>query len=50
MRDENDVLSELSDSERALLKKVLEIELARVGFPDADTTEDLLTAVKAVYQ
>lgn len=47
-RTERDVINELSDVERALLKRVLEIERARIHARDADLTEDLLTAVKGL--
>lgn len=47
-RTEQDVLEELSDDERALLKRVLEIERARLHVKAADPTEDLLNAVKGI--
>jgi hypothetical protein len=47
-RTEQDVLQELSDDERALLKRVLEIERARLHVKAADPTEDLLSAVKEI--
>jgi hypothetical protein len=45
-RTEQDVLQALSDEERALLKRVLEIERARLHVKAADPTDDLLAAVK----
>ncbi|MBK8078516.1 MAG: hypothetical protein IPK24_23955 [Kineosporiaceae bacterium] len=47
-RTEQEVLRALSDEERALLKKVLEIERARLHISAADPTEDLLAAVKEI--
>ena len=47
-RTEKDVLQELSSEERALLKRVLEIERARLHVKAADLTEPLLAAVKEV--
>ena len=49
LREESVVLSELSDPERRLLRRVLEIELGRVGQPEADTTEEILQEVRAIY-
>lgn len=49
MRDESAVVAELTDSERRLLRRVLEIELRVVGQPDADTTEEILQEVRAIY-
>jgi conjugal transfer/entry exclusion protein len=47
-RSEQDVLQALSDEERALLKRVLEIERARLHVKAADLTDDLLAAVKEI--
>lgn len=47
-RTEQDVLQALSDEERALLKRVLEIERARLHVSAADLTDDLLAAVKEI--
>jgi hypothetical protein len=47
-RTEQDVLQELSNEERALLKRVLEIERARLHVKAADLTDDLLGAVKEI--
>ena len=47
-RTEQDVLRALSDEERALLKRVLEIERARLHVSAADLTDDLLGAVKEI--
>lgn len=47
-RTERDVLNELSDEERALLKRVLEIERAKLHLTAYDPTEDLVAAVKEI--
>ncbi|MEV0156004.1 hypothetical protein AB0H57_19995 [Micromonospora sp. NPDC050686] len=47
-RTEQDVLQDLSDEERALLKRVLEIERARLHVRAADLTDDLVGAVKEI--
>jgi hypothetical protein len=47
-RTEQTVLEELSTEERALLKRVLEIERARLHVKSADLTDDLLAAVKEI--
>ena len=47
-RTEQDVLQELTDEERALLKRVLEIERARLHVKAADLTDNLLGAVKEI--
>ncbi len=47
-RTEQDVLQELTDEQRALLKRVLEIERARLHVRAADLTDDLLGAVKEI--
>jgi len=44
------VLDELSPAERELLKRVLEIERARLHARDADLTDELLNAVKGIVQ
>lgn len=45
---EQDVLQELTADQRALLKRVLEIERARLHASAADLTDDLLSAVKEI--
>jgi hypothetical protein len=47
-RTEKQVLEELSNQERALLKRVLEIERAKLHIKSYDATEDLLAAVKEI--
>ncbi|SDU48277.1 hypothetical protein [Jiangella alkaliphila] len=47
-RTEKQVLEELSDEERALLKRVLEIERGKLHLTAYDATEDLLAAVKEI--
>jgi hypothetical protein len=47
-RTEQAVLQELTNEERALLKRVLEIERARLHVSAADLTDDLLGAVKEI--
>lgn len=47
-RTEQDVLQSLTNEERALLKRVLEIERAKLHVSAADLTDDLLTAVRAI--
>ena len=47
-RTERDVLQELTAEERQLLKRVLEIERAKLHVKAADLTDDLLGAVKAI--
>ena len=47
-RTEKQVLEELSDEERALLKRVLEIERAKLHLSAYDATDDLLAAVKEI--
>ena len=48
-RTEKQVLEELSDEERALLKRVLEIERAKLHLSAHETTiDDLLAAVKEI--
>ncbi len=47
-RTERDVLNELSDEERALLKRVLEIERAKLHLTAYDATDDLAIAVKEI--
>lgn len=49
-RTEKQVLEELSNQERALLKRVLEIERAKLHITAYDATEDLLAAVKEIIQ
>jgi hypothetical protein len=47
-RAERDVLQELTVEQQALLKRVLEIERAKLHLKAADLTDDLLGAVKAI--
>lgn len=47
-RTEKDVLEDLNDEQRALLKRVLEIERAKLHITAYDATEDLLVAVKEI--
>ncbi len=47
-RTEKQVLEELSDEQRALLKRVLEIERAKLHITAYDATDDLLAAVKEI--
>lgn len=47
-RTEKHVLEELSDEQRALLKRVLEIERAKLHINAYDATDDLLAAVKEI--
>jgi hypothetical protein len=47
-RTERDVLQELTAEEQQLLKRVLEIERAKLHVKAADLTDDLLSAVKAI--
>jgi hypothetical protein len=47
-RTERQVLEELSDEERELLKRVLQIERAKLHLSADDPTDDLLAAVKEI--
>ena len=47
-RTEKHVLQELSDEQRALLKRVLEIERAKLHITEYDATDDLIAAVKEI--
>ncbi|MBB5957421.1 conjugal transfer/entry exclusion protein [Saccharothrix tamanrassetensis] len=47
-RTERQVLEELSPEEQALLKRVLQIERAKLNIRAYDATEDLLAAVKEI--
>lgn len=47
-RTEGDVLAALTDQQRALLKRVLEIERAKLHLSAYDATDDLLAAVKGI--
>lgn len=47
-RTEKQVLEELSDEQRALLKRVLEIERAKLHITAYDATDDLLAVVKEI--
>ena len=47
-RTERQVLEELSEEEQALLKRVLQIERAKLNISAYDATEDLLAAVKEI--
>jgi conjugal transfer/entry exclusion protein len=47
-RTERQVLEELSPEQQALLKRVLEIERAKLHITAYDATDDLLAAVKEI--
>jgi conjugal transfer/entry exclusion protein len=47
-RTERDVLQELTSDEQQLLRRVLEIERAKLHLKAADVTEDLTSAVRAI--
>lgn len=47
-RTEKQALEQLTEEERALLKRVLEIERAKLHLSAYDATEDLLAAVKEI--
>jgi hypothetical protein len=47
-RIEKQVLQGLSPEERTLLKRVLEIERAKLHLSAYDTTDDLINAVKEI--
>ncbi|BBX74256.1 hypothetical protein H7H78_02160 [Mycobacterium shinjukuense] len=47
-RTEKQVLEELTEEERALLKRVLEIERAKLHLTAYNATDDLLAAVKEI--
>lgn len=47
-RNEKQVLEKLSDEQRALLKRVLEIERAKLHITAYDATDDLVAAVKEI--
>jgi DNA-binding MarR family transcriptional regulator len=47
-RTERDVLLELTTEQQQFLKRVLEIERAKLHVKAADLTDDLLGAVKAI--
>lgn len=47
-RTEEQVVQELTDAERLLLKRVLEIERAKLHVSAYEATDDLLAAVKEV--
>jgi hypothetical protein len=49
-RTERDVLAELGEDARRLLKRVLEIEKGRLHVDDPDLTDDILDAVKGVVK
>lgn len=48
VRTEQDVLRELSGEQRALLKRVLEIERSKLHITAYDPTDDLVTIVKEI--
>ena len=48
MRTEKDVVAELDDESRRLLKRVLEIEMARIHVKNADVTDEIELAVKGI--
>lgn len=45
---EKQVVEELSDEQRALVKRVLEIERAKLHIAAYDATDDLIAAVKEI--
>jgi len=47
-RTERDVLQELTAEELQLLRRVLEIERAKLHLKAADVTDDLLSAVRTI--
>jgi hypothetical protein len=47
-RTERDVLQELTAQELQLLRRVLEIERAKLHLKAADLTDDLLSAVRSI--
>ncbi|GAB38247.1 hypothetical protein [Gordonia sputi] len=47
-RTEKQVLEELSHEQRALLKRVLEIERSKLHITAYDATDDLVAAVKEI--
>lgn len=47
-RTERDVLQELTADELQLLRRVLEIERAKLHLKAADLTDDLLNAVRSI--
>ena len=47
-RTEKQVLEELSNEERALLKRVLEVERAKLHLSAYDATDDLLDAAREI--
>jgi conjugal transfer/entry exclusion protein len=47
-RTEKQILENLSDEERAFLKRVLELERAKLHLTAYDATDDLLAAVKEI--
>jgi hypothetical protein len=47
-RTERDVLQELTSDQQRFLKRVLEIERAKLHVKAADLTDDLLGAVRAI--
>ena len=47
-RTEKQIVEDLADEERALLKRVLEIERAKLHLSAYDATDDLLAAVKEI--
>jgi hypothetical protein len=47
-RTERDVLQELTAEQLQLLRRVLEIERAKLHVKAADLTDDLLTAVRSI--
>lgn len=47
-RTEKQVLEELNDEQRALLRRVLEIERAKLHITAYDATDDVIAAVKEI--
>jgi hypothetical protein len=48
LRTEQEVVGDMSEEARAYLKRVLEIERARLHVTDPDLTDELLDAVKRI--
>ncbi|MGY1753800.1 MULTISPECIES: hypothetical protein [unclassified Blastococcus] len=47
-RSEHEVLQQMTDIERALLKRILEIERAKLHITAHDPTDDLVRVVKEI--
>lgn len=48
IRTEKQVLEELSDEEKLLLKRVLQIERAKLHLSAEDTSDDIIAAVQEI--